>query len=68
MAKMQLADIAGEIIKNLAQLDQTDVRIDIEINADTRLPGGFPLDVQRIVKENAKELGKQIDFAVSEFE
>ncbi|MBO4316873.1 MAG: hypothetical protein J5855_01155 [Mailhella sp.] len=68
VAKMQMDEIAREIIVHLAKLDQTDVRIDIEINVDTRLPHGFPLDMQRIIKENANELKKQMGFEISEFE
>ncbi|MBQ9406287.1 MAG: hypothetical protein IJU37_06055 [Desulfovibrio sp.] len=65
---MQLDDIAKEIIVHLAKLDQTNVTINMEINAETTFPEGFTSSIQRIIKENTNALKKQLRFTISDFE
>lgn len=46
--------IAEEVIAHLAGLPATEVRVTLEIEA--RVPGGVPVNVERVVTENSRTL------------
>ncbi len=64
MGKMDSQAIFDEVIQHLYEYTGTSIKITLEIEAVTENPSGFDSSIQRIVKENSK----QLNFTIVEFE